>query len=453
MRHVFHTAMESLNLHQQNVPLAVAVSGGVDSMALAHLASQYNGGNILAITVDHAIRKESSDEAQSVNRIMSSLHIPHKIIKIDWEGEFSTLVKCQEVYRQIRYNILIKECVKGGFKHLLVAHHRDDQIETGFCRLSHHSGIFGLGGMRAISPAPYTVDGGSEVKIVRPLLRIEKDDLIGYCRDLSIDWMEDSSNESDVYTRNRIRKGLNSLLESQSVISKSDLSYLAEFCGRSVELIETRSRIFSSHHLQLNRALGYAKLSRDALLALPPPVIHHILCNTTVLISGQRYSLSRNGMSNLLTHLRSRKPSAAAFRKCLFVPEKEHVLVYRQPPQSHHQALIPVVPGKRLLFDGRFSMLVSVPESYQSVPLFVRPFNGDTDYLFLKEIRSDTGVDVKKCIPHLCLRSLPVVVSSDTRKIIFIPHSLPFLPDSPFHCHVQLQTSSSLLDDSSIDFI
>lgn len=108
--------------------LAVALSGGPDSLCLTLVAQKWakvHGIKLIALTVDHGLRKESFKEAQIVARWMAEFQIEHHILP--WLGEKPTS-RIQEQARAERYRLLINWCQSNGVKHLLLGHNFEDQL-------------------------------------------------------------------------------------------------------------------------------------------------------------------------------------------------------------------------------------------------------------------------------------------------------------------------------------
>ena len=110
-------------LKKVSFPLAVAVSGGSDSLALlllAHNFAQKNKGRLIALTVDHGLRPESKDEALKVQTWAKEKEIEHVIL--EWQGE-KPQSRLQEKAREARYTLLTNWCKENGVEHLLLGHH------------------------------------------------------------------------------------------------------------------------------------------------------------------------------------------------------------------------------------------------------------------------------------------------------------------------------------------
>ena len=136
--------------------IALAVSGGPDSTALMLLAARWRDSlrtkpKLIAVTVDHGLRKESKGEAAAVARLARKLNIPHRTVR--WNGRKPS-TGVQEKARAARYRLLGEAAQKAGAAHILTAHTLDDQAETVLIRMSRGSGLTGLGAMTRTAPLP-----------------------------------------------------------------------------------------------------------------------------------------------------------------------------------------------------------------------------------------------------------------------------------------------------------
>ena len=179
--------------------LAVAVSGGRDSMALAALANDWaraRAGEILGLIVDHRLRPEAAAEACTTAARLSSLGIAAEILVWNDPKPASRL---QETARVARYRLLFDACRHHGILHLLVAHHASDQSETIVMRAARASGPDGLAGMAALvehRPA----------RLLRPLLQVPRERLTATLAARGIAWIDDPSNEDRRFERVRVRQ-------------------------------------------------------------------------------------------------------------------------------------------------------------------------------------------------------------------------------------------------------
>lgn len=180
--------------------LAVAVSGGPDSLALLLLAHGAFPGRVRAATVDHGLRPESADEALAVAGLCARLEIPHRILaaRVERAGE-----GLQAAARDARYAALARWMAEEGLGLLLTAHHGDDQAETLLMRLNRGSGVAGLAGVRASGPVP---GGGAGLRLCRPLLGWRRRELEAIVAAAGLEAAQDPSNRDESYDRARLRR-------------------------------------------------------------------------------------------------------------------------------------------------------------------------------------------------------------------------------------------------------
>lgn len=184
--------------------VAVAVSGGPDSMALLHAAHDWGKKNkllVTALTVDHGLRKNSMAEAKQVATWCAKHGIAHHTLV--WTGQ-KPKTDIQNRARMARRALLLDFCAQHHIGALLMAHHADDQTETMLMRLVRGTGLTGLAAMR-----DETVE--NNVRIIRPFLSVTRDDLRAYCMRRRIPFVDDPSNSDDRFERVRVRKILASL--------------------------------------------------------------------------------------------------------------------------------------------------------------------------------------------------------------------------------------------------
>ena len=248
----------------QDVPAVVlAVSGGPDSTALMLLAARWRDAlktkpNIVAVTIDHGLRKESRREAASVARLARKLKIGHRTLR--WNGHKPS-TGLQEAARAARYRLLGDAARRAGAKHIVTAHTLDDQAETVLIRMSRGSGLTGLGAMQKISVAPgHGRPGmrGEEIFLVRPLLEIPKSRLIATLQATKIPYADDPSNRDPRFARARLRRLMGAL--AKEGLDPRRLAQLAHRLKRAEKAIESA----------VDRAMGEltVELPRSGALAI-----------------------------------------------------------------------------------------------------------------------------------------------------------------------------------------
>ena len=187
--------------------LAVAVSGGADSLALAILADRWArqvGGEICALTVDHGLRPESRDEIRQLQGWMAARAIRHEILV--WSGP-KPASGIQEAARMARYRLLAEWCRRHGCLNLLTGHHREDQAETHLIRLRARSGADGLAGMSGVREL-------ADCRLLRPLLGVAKSRLVAVSTNEGQPFIDDPSNRDARFLRTRVRHELLPAIEA-----------------------------------------------------------------------------------------------------------------------------------------------------------------------------------------------------------------------------------------------
>ena len=168
--------------------LVVGLSGGSDSIFLLfyikHLKEHFGFlGSVFPIIVDHRLRIESNDEALKTKKIANRLGFDPKIIKIQdryFSGNIQNWARIKR--RDILYNVAQKHSVD-----IVLGHHYDDQIETIYMRLMKSSGFDGLIGIKEVSK-------WKDIKVLRPLLKIKKREILNFLARKNIPYITDKSN-------------------------------------------------------------------------------------------------------------------------------------------------------------------------------------------------------------------------------------------------------------------
>lgn len=180
-----------------NESIALAVSGGRDSMVLLHACCALKL-NCLVLHVNYGLRGQESDaDASFVKHWCADNGVECLIYDAKTEIQEGNESNIQQAARTIRYRWFDEVCKDRGIRHLLLAHHRSDQVETFFLQLFRGSGANGLSGMKLRNGI-----------FVRPLLDAEPNTIQGYAEENQLNWREDSSNKKSDYTRNFLRNDI-----------------------------------------------------------------------------------------------------------------------------------------------------------------------------------------------------------------------------------------------------
>ena len=271
--------------------LAVAVSGGGDSMALMGLLAEWAQSNnieVHALTVDHGLRTEAAAEAKQVGLWAKALGVRPKVLV--WQGAKPS-TKIQEEARAARYRLMSEYCHSKKIRVLFLAHHQDDQAETILFRLAKGSGLDGLSGMAAVQKYD------DQLRLVRPLLDVTHAQLISTCKKAGLEWFEDISNVSDLYSRVRIRKSAG-ILASEGLTSGrlGVLGRRLERASKALDQVTDKAWKDACEIKEVNRIV----FMFDTVLTYPEEVILRLLQRAlTLLDANRRYPPSLEALEKI----------------------------------------------------------------------------------------------------------------------------------------------------------
>ncbi len=259
--------------------LAVAVSGGVDSMALVMLLAEIcvpQKIKLVALTVDHQMRSGSSVEAGMVGEILAQKQIAHEILVVD--AKKLPQKNIEGKLRDLRYELLLGYCEKHKISHLFLGHQIGDVAENFLIRLFRGSGLDGLSTIAEVSEI-------NEIKLVRPLLNFEKDDLTKYLSAKKIKWFEDETNVDEKFLRNKIRNFLASF-EEQNLLHQRIKSASDEI-AQMRDLFDCSMLEQAAEILQFQQT--YFLIDQQKLQKLDEKVALKILALAAMEVSGKKY--------------------------------------------------------------------------------------------------------------------------------------------------------------------
>jgi tRNA(Ile)-lysidine synthase len=270
-----------------------AVSGGPDSVSLAHLVKP-SAAFLMIGHVDHQMRKGSAQEAQFVEALARRWDLPFQQAKVAVPSfATSRRLGLEEAARELRYKALVKMACQNDCSVILTGHTADDQAETvlmNFLRGAGPTGLAGIPPVRELAPG---------IQVIRPLLSTSRSEILGYLRAHRLSYRQDPSNRSSRFTRNRIRRRLLPLLEKEYPGLKRRLSEMAEifrdehtlWAGKiEQEFNKTVRQDGQKIAVDLPQLLGYHK-------ALGRRILRHLLTGISFQDAERVYqlALSRNG--------------------------------------------------------------------------------------------------------------------------------------------------------------
>lgn len=238
------------------------VSGGADSMAMAHMLHRLlPPGRLVCAHVNHGIRGKEADSDQAfVEQWCREQGIPCRVLLADVPGEAQKTGEGLEVCgRRLRYTFF-QGLVTGENDRIATAHTRSDQAETVLLHLLQGAGAKGLSGIPA-----------RREKIIRPVLCLSRQEVEEYCRENGLSWCTDATNTDMEYTRNRLRHQVLPLLREMNPAIEETLERTAFSLKRDEECLEEMAR------QALEQARAGEGLSVKMMQALSPAVAVRVL--------------------------------------------------------------------------------------------------------------------------------------------------------------------------------
>lgn len=270
--------------------LLVAVSGGPDSVALVSLLHRLRASWRLSLTAVHCnygLRGAESDGDQAcVESLCRRLEIPLYARRVDMRGHRGSL---QAAARDLRYGIMKDVAEACGADRVAVGHTADDQAETVLLWMLRGAGLTGLSGM------PASRNG----VIVRPLYETRRKDILDYLRQQGVPFRWDSSNNTPLYLRNRIRQDVMPALQRVMPSAVESLCRLADICGEDDRYLDGMVASLSEGRIT-RLPHGAWSIDRSVLSTLPRPVQRRVVRNLLRQSDGQHRSPSIRVIDRLL---------------------------------------------------------------------------------------------------------------------------------------------------------
>lgn len=331
----------------KNIPekIAVAVSGGVDSMSLLFLLKELSHKKkikIFALIVDHKVRLNSTNEALKVSNILQENNIDHSILTSYLEEPPCSNIESQ--LREVRYNLLYEFCIKNNINHLFIGHHEQDLAENFLIRLFRGSGIDGLSAMDFIT-------NFREIKIIRPLLNFKKEELKNYLKKIKIDFAEDESNKDEIYLRNKIRNFIESLPDKKLLNQR--IAMASKSILENKKLI-TKFLLEKAQNILKLEDLGYYKFNYANFINLTKEEAYRYLSWSLIDISGNPYKPRLNDLENLYFWLieDNNKQKKRSLYGCIIAKiTKLEFIIYREKSR-----ISPIKIEKNNIWDNRFEI-------------------------------------------------------------------------------------------------
>lgn len=340
----FFRSMDRFFPFENQPEVAVAVSGGADSLALSLLLNKWilqKSGKLIALTVDHQLRPDSTAESLKVNNWLKKRGIEHHIIP--WIDK-KPATDIQNHARAARYRLLEQWCLDHRILHLFLGHHADDQAETVLQRLLHASGSVGLQGIQSCRYRPFG-------RILRPLLSFTKQELADYLKLEDQPWFSDPSNLNPQFERVRIR----SLLPELQRLTRTPLplNQTAAKCRETNTIVEQVLSDFFTKDIHLS-CFGFITITRHVFLACLPALQSLILSHCLQAIGGGTYPFSGKQLQHVLMKIAHRQNITMG--GCFIIVKSAEILITREA--RNLPGAVDIV-SHEVYWDNRFFLNVS----------------------------------------------------------------------------------------------
>ena len=280
-------------MKQQKMPMpgeriVIGLSGGVDSICLFHILREL-GYELEAVHVNHGIRGEEAERDEAfVRKLCGQYNIPfhgygYDVPKISKEKHLSE----EEAGRMVRRQAFSEVMKKTGGKYIALAHHGNDRAETFLFHLSRGTGVKGLSTMKAV-----------ENRLIRPLLWAKRTEIEQYVQEMGYEFVEDATNASVEYTRNKIRHQMIPLFEEINPQSVSHilgvsekLEAVAAYIDREAEKLWRFSAVVDEQQVQILKSVF---MQADQVLQIP------VLQKALEYLTGSLVNITEEHLQNLL---------------------------------------------------------------------------------------------------------------------------------------------------------
>ncbi|MBB4035972.1 tRNA(Ile)-lysidine synthase [Dysgonomonas hofstadii] len=286
------------NLLQGGEKVIVGVSGGADSVALLDILHSFKIECIVAHCNFHLRGEESNRDAFFVEELCKKYNLKYERIDFDTEAHAEINgISIEMAARELRYNWFEQIRIVHLADKIAVAHHRDDSVETILLNLIRGTGIRGVTGIAPMNG-----------NIIRPLLCMSRDEIIEYLNDRKLTYVDDSTNNEDLYTRNKIRLNIIPLLETINPSAKESIIRTAEHLSQvntiyQLYIEQVKKDIFENKTIDINKLIRYAEPEAVLFEILSPygfnsasvrQIFESIISQSGKIFHSERYSLLKD---------------------------------------------------------------------------------------------------------------------------------------------------------------
>lgn len=298
--------------------VAVAVSGGGDSLALLHIMARLCAARdirLSAVTVDHGLRAEAALEIAHVADLCSGWAVAHHVVHWAWDGHGNL----QQAARDGRYLAMAEWARAQDVDLIALGHTQDDVAENLLLRLGREAGVDGLARMAA----RFTRHGANWA---RPLLDVSRESLRAHLQASEITWKEDPSNADPRFARVRARSALASLQEAG--IPAASLAEVSKQLTQTAQYLQAQTAQAACDTVQFEH--GRIQLKARVFFDLPKEIQRRLMAALLRYHPGQTHGPRRGALAALLTGLEAQDP-ATTLAGCRVERRRETIEITREP--------------------------------------------------------------------------------------------------------------------------
>jgi tRNA(Ile)-lysidine synthase len=328
--------------------IALAVSGGSDSMALMYLSAAWQSlatnakPDVIVLTVDHGLRADAAQETRSVASAAKALGLPCHILT---RAPPATKTAIQADARTDRYRMLCEAARQYGADAIATGHTADDQAETLLMRLARGSGVDGLAAMAPVSRI-------EDLALLRPLLGCSKRQLQEMLTKRGVSWTEDPSNTDPTFERPRLRTP--GLTLSAAGLTREPLALSARRIGRARAALEA-ARDAANREMVTLHPEGWISVPRASFDALPEEIRIRLLGYwLSAMATSQGYQ-RLSAVETIVDDIATNGRVVTTLSGCRLVATRGSIDIIRETGRIGLPQL-DLLPGQTLLWDRRFKV-------------------------------------------------------------------------------------------------
>ncbi len=372
--------------------VALAVSGGPDSMALLLLVDRWRrkrlergqiAPDLTIFTVDHGLRETAADDCRFV--LDKARSLGYEAERLSWTGP-KPVSRVQETARDYRYQLLAAACHLRGIKVLMTAHHLDDQVETFLMRLARGSGVDGLSAM-ALESRRYGL------RLLRPFLEFRKEELQTELEASGWDHVTDPGNTDRRFERVRLREAAGAL--EALGLSAGMIGLGVRRLRRARAALDEMGNDFVARNVLIS-SYGTARMDQLAFHDAPDEIALRALSRILKLCGGRQDVANMARLESLTEKLKSDFVTNSTLAGCRIISRGDFWLIVREAGRITELEK-PLIPGDCIFWDNRY--VICADKGFRD-GVVAGPLHRERDLEMLADHKSLAA------IPHEALDSL-----------------------------------------------